>query len=109
MINKSTLGAIIGALGASFVAALCCSPLLIAFFGIGSALLSYISFFAIYRSYFIVIVVLLLGYSFYKLYMKPPPCGVDASCISPKMLSTQRWLFWITTIISIALLSIPPC
>ena len=108
MINKSTWGALIGALGSSFLASLCCiGPLLLVAFGVGGAGASYVTFFAPYRSYIIVFVILSLGYSFYKLYIKSPSCGVGAICISPKMLFIQRGIFWIITILSIALLTLP--
>ena len=109
MINKTTWGALIGALGATFVAALCCSPLLIIFFGVGGVLASYITFFVVYRPYIVLLVGASLGYSFYKLYIKPPPCGVGAACLSPTMLTIQRWIFWIISIISIVILSLPTC
>lgn len=108
MSNKSTWGALIGALGSSFLASLCClSPLLIATLGAGGAWASYSTFFEPYRPYMIAFVMLLFGYSFYKLYIKPPPCGVGASCISLKMLLIQRGLFWIIVAISIALIAFP--
>lgn len=108
MINKFTWGALIGALGASFLASICCiGPLLLVTLGVGGA--GYITFFAPYRPYIIVLVVLSLSYLFYKLYITPPHCGFEASCISPKKLSIQRWIFWIITILSITLLYFSSC
>ncbi|MBY0273316.1 MAG: mercury transporter MerT [Alphaproteobacteria bacterium] len=108
MKNKSIWGTLIGALGSSFLASLCCiGPWLILTVGIGGTWATYIGFFEPYRPYMIVFVMLLFGYSFYKLYMKPPPCGVGAACISPKVLFIQRGIFWIIVVISIALLAFP--
>ena len=108
MKNKSIWGALIGALGSSFLASLCClGPLLIATLGAGGAWASYIGIFELYRPYMIAIVIFLFGYSFYKLYIKPPACGIGAACISPKVLFIQRGIFWIIVVISIALLAFP--
>lgn len=110
MINKFTWGSLIVALGTSFLASVCCvcciGPLLFAL-GVGGVGTGYITLFAPYRPYIIMLVVLSLGYSFYKLYIKPPPCGVGYTCISSKTLSIQRGIFWIISIISIALLAFP--
>ncbi|MBS0271192.1 MAG: mercury transporter MerT [Proteobacteria bacterium] len=108
MSNKSTWGALIGALGSSFLASLCClGPLLIATLGAGGAWASYSTVFEPYRPYMIIFVGLALCYSFYKLYIKPPPCGVGAACISPKMLLIQRGIFWIIVAVSFALITFP--
>lgn len=108
MSNKSTWEALIGALGSSFLASLCClSPLLIATLGLGGAWSSYSTVFEPYRPYMIVFVGSLLGYSFYKLYIKPPPCGVGVACISPKILLIQRVMFWIIVAVSFALITFP--
>jgi mercuric ion transport protein len=113
MINKFTWRALIGVLGASFLASVCCvcciGPLLLVALGVGGAGAGYITFFAPYRPYIIVLVVLSLSYSFYKLYINPPHCGFEASCISPKKLSIQRWIFWIITILSIGFLYFSTC
>jgi len=108
MINKSTWGALIGALGSSFLASVCCiGPLLLVALGAGGAWASYVTFFESYRPYMIGFVALLFCYSFYKLYIKPPPCGVGHACISSRMLLIQRWVFWIIVVISIALIAFP--
>ena len=108
MISKSIWGALIGALGSSFLASLCCiGPLLVIALGVGGTGATYVTFFAPYRPYIIVLVVLSLGYSFYKLYIKPPSYEVDATCISPKMCFIQRGIFWIIAILSVLLLAFP--
>lgn len=108
MNNKSTWGALLSAVGTSFLASLCClGPLLIVSLGAGGAWASYTTFFEPYRPYMMGLVGILLCYSFYKLYIKPPTCGIGGACISPKMLLIQRALFWIITAISIAFLTFP--
>ena len=108
MNNKSTWGALLGAIGSSFLASLCClGPLLIVSLGAGGAWASYTTLFEPYRPYMMAFVGLLLCYSFYKLYIKPPPCGVGGACVSPKLLFIQRVLFWIIAATSIAFLTFP--
>lgn len=110
MIHKFTWGALIGALGASFLASVCCiGPLLLVALGVGGAGAGYLTFFAPYRPYIIVLVVLSLGYSYYKLYINPSPspCEIGFTCTVPKMLFFQRVIFWIITILSIVLLALP--
>lgn len=108
MNTKSNWGALLGAVGTSFLASLCClGPLLIVSLGAGGAWASYTTFFEPYRPYLMVFVGLLLSYSFYKLYIKPPVCGIGGACVSPKMLLIQRISFWAISVISIAFLAFP--
>jgi mercuric ion transport protein len=108
MKNKSIWGTLIGALGSSFLASLCCiGPWLVIILGSGGIWTSYIGIFEPYHPYMIVFVMLLFGYSFYKLYIKPPVCVIGAICISPRMLIIQRVMFWIILAISIVLLAFP--
>lgn len=108
MSNKSGWGSITGALGASLLASLCCiGPLIIVSLGAGGVWASYAFIFEPYRPYLIALVAVLFGYAYYKLYINPPPCGIEAGCISPRMFFIQRVIFWIILAISIALITFP--
>lgn len=104
----STLGALIVALGSSFLASLCCiGPLLVVVLGAGGAWSSYITFFVPYRPYIISFVVMVLACTFYKLYLRPPVCKVNKACAHPNTLFIQKMIFWIISTLSTALLAFP--
>lgn len=112
MNNKLTWAALTGALGSSFLAffvTLCCGGpvLLLLALGIGGVWASYFTFFEPYLPYIFALIFCLYGYSFYKLYINPPPCGEGSGCISQKMLFYQRLIFWVILTISIVLLAFP--
>lgn len=98
-VSRSLLGATLAALMAS----LCCIvPLLFLLFGISGIGLSTLTRFEPLRPYAIGITFLLLGFAFWQLYIRPRRC---TTCTQPPRW--QRGLFWIVTLFSIGLLSVP--
>ncbi len=108
MSNKSTWLTFLGALGTSLTAGLCCiGPLVVVSLGLGGAWLSAVNVFTPYRNYLIVLTLVMLGYSFFRLYIKPPACGEGEGCILPRTLVLQRTLFWIITILALSFMTFP--
>ncbi len=101
---SSTVAAALAAIGAS----LCCiAPLVLIALGIGGAWVSYLTALEPYRPIFIGITLLFLFLAFRKLYIIPRQCAPEDACAIPTVLRNQRIIFWIVTVLLIALLTFP--
>lgn len=101
---STTLAAGLAAIGAS----LCCiGPLVLLALGIGGTWISYLAALEPYRPIFVGITLVFLFFAFRKLYLVPRQCAPDDSCASPRVLRNQRIIFWLVTVMLIALLTFP--
>lgn len=102
--KRSMIAAIIAAIGAS----LCCiGPLVLLGLGIGGTWISNLTALEPYRPIFIGITLVFLFMAFRKLYLIPPQCSPDDACAVPSTLRNQRIIFWVVTVLMIALLTFP--
>ena len=102
--NGSMIAAVIAAIGAS----LCCiGPLVLLALGIGGAWISYLTALEPYRPIFIGVVLLFLFLAFRKLYLVPVTCAPGDACAVAATRRNQRIIFWIVTLLLIALLTFP--
>ncbi len=91
--KKSIWIALVGSIFSALVSSICCiGPLIIMTLGIGSVWMSDIMIFSAYRPFFIILAVLSLSYSFYKLYFKSD-CKIGEKCAMPPSLRIQRIIF----------------
>lgn len=102
--NRSLLLAIVAGLGAS---ACCIGPLLLLSLGLGGAWVGNLTAMEPYSGYFTAVALVILGVVFHKLYIAPQKCEEGTICANPKVLKNQRTLFWIVSIILIAMMSFP--
>lgn len=90
---KTTLvGGVFTGIGAS---ACCLGPFLLLSMGIGGAWIGNLTALEPYRPVFIVLTVLFLGWTFWKLYLVPQSCAVGDDCIADRTRKVQRILFWV--------------
>jgi mercuric ion transport protein len=102
--NGSMIAAAIAAIGAS----LCCiGPLVLLTLGISGAWISYLTALEPYRFIFIGITLLFLGLAFRKLYLVPQQCAPGDNCALPATRRNQRIIFWIVSVLLVALLTFP--
>ena len=102
----------LGAVGAAFLASLCCvGPLLFVTLGVGAGLASR---FEPLRPVFMVLTLALLAVGFYAVYGKKPAaaedgaaCGPDGSCAVPRDQTRDRVLLWIATVLAVVMLTFP--
>ncbi len=102
--NRSMTTAVLAAIGASVC---CVGPLVLLTLGIGGAWISYLTALEPYRPIFIGITLVFLFLAFRKLYLIPRQCAADEACAIPRTLRNQRIIFWVVTVILIALLTFP--
>lgn len=102
--NRSMLTAVLAAIGASVC---CVGPLVLLALGIGGTWISTLTALEPYRPIFIGITLVFLFLAFRKLYLIPRQCAPDEACAVPTTLRNQRIIFWIVTILLIALLAFP--
>ncbi len=101
-VNKTLIGGVLAGIGAS----LCCvGPLVLLSLGVSGAWIGNLSAMQTYRPFFILLTLLFLGLAFRKLYLKPARCAVDAPCADPGVLRRQRLVFWIVSLLVIALIT----
>lgn len=102
--------ATVGAIGAAFLASLCCiGPLVFVAFGVGAGLASA---FEPLRPLFTALTVGLLAIGFYVVYGKrsnanAAACGPDGSCVVPRSRRRDKVLLWVATVVALVLLSFP--
>ena len=114
--SRGGLFAALGAVGAAFLASLCCvGPLVFVAFGVGAGLAST---FEPLRPIFTVLTVALLGLGFYIVYgrrsvMSPAirerteDGGLQGACALPHHRTRDRWLLWVATVLALVFLTFP--
>lgn len=101
---SSTVAAGLAAIGAS----LCCiGPLVLIALGIGGTWVSYLTALEPYRPIFVGITLIFLFLAFRKLYITPRQCAPEDTCAIPTVLRNQRIIFWLVTVLLVALLTFP--
>lgn len=106
--NTRNTGSIIAATLAAIGASLCCvGPLVLLMLGIGGTWISTLASLEPYRPVFIGITLIFLFLAFRKLYIVPRQCAPEDACALPATLRNQRIIFWVVTVVLIALLSFP--
>jgi len=106
--SKFKNGSMIAAVIAAFGASLCCvGPLVLLALGIGGTWIGSLAALEPYRPIFIGITLVFLFLAFRKLYIVPRQCAPDDACAVPATLRNQRIVFWIVTVVLIALLTFP--
>lgn len=99
---------LVGGVLAAIVASLCCvGPLVLLSLGVGGAWVSNLTAMTPYRPIFIGITLLFLGLAFRKLYLVPQVCKPGTPCANPSTRRNQRVLFWIVSVILMALIGFP--
>lgn len=102
--NRSMIAAVIAAIGAS----LCCvGPLVLLALGISGTWISNLTALEPYRPIFTGITLIFLFLAFRKLYLLPRQCAPDDACAIPGTLRNQRIIFWVVSILLVALLTFP--
>ncbi len=102
--NRSMIAAVIAAVGASVC---CVGPLVLLALGIGGTWISNLTALEPYRPIFMGITLVFLFLAFRKLYLAPATCAPDAACASPATQRNQRIIFWMVTVLLLALLAFP--
>jgi mercuric ion transport protein len=88
--NASSVGVIVTSI---FATSCCIGPALFVVFGTSTGFLGKLTFLSPFRPYFFIIAPMLLGYSFWSLYLKKPECE---KCVENKRSRTiARSLFWL--------------
>ncbi len=103
------LAAAAGAIGAAFLASLCCvGPLVFVAFGVGAGLAST---FEPLRPLFTFLTVALLAVGFYVVYGKQPAataaCGPDGSCAVSRDRTRDKVLLWVAAVVALVFLTFP--
>jgi len=102
--NRPLLLAIVAGIGAS---ACCIGPLLLLSLGLGGAWVGNLTAMEPYSGYFTAITFVILAVVFHKLYVATKQCDEGEACGNPKILENQRIIFWVVSIILIAMMSFP--
>ncbi|WP_244946910.1 mercuric transporter MerT family protein [Legionella israelensis] len=105
---KLANGSLIGAIIAGIAASLCCvGPLVLLALGISGAWISTLTHLEFLRPFGIAITLFFLVLVFWKLYITPRRCSVDQLCGKPTGLRSYRIIFWVVTVLLLALLAFP--
>ena len=97
-----------GSILAGFAASACCAgPLLFLSLGLGGSWLSTFSKLEPLRPVFIVVALAFLALSYRRLYLVPRQCETGEACALDPGLKVQRRVFWITTVVVLAVITFP--
>ncbi len=102
--GRSLIAATLAAIGAS---ACCVGPLVLVGLGLGGAWIGNLTALEPYRPIFIAVVLLFLFLAFRRLYLVPVTCTPGDPCAATKTRRNQRILFWIVTVLLLALIAFP--
>ncbi|MCI0653566.1 MAG: hypothetical protein L0Y38_04710 [Methylococcaceae bacterium] len=98
------IGAVLAAIGAS---ACCIGPLVLVSLGIGGAWMSTLTSMEAARPIFLIATLIFIGLAFRRLYLLPDRCEAGEACASASVTRNQRILFWVGSVILIALIAFP--
>ncbi len=104
------LAAALAAIGAAFLASLCCvGPLVFVAFGVGAGIAST---FEPLRPLFTILTVALLSVGFYVVYGKRPvgtttSAALEGTCAVSRHRTRDKMLLWVATIIAVVFLTFP--
>jgi mercuric ion transport protein len=96
-----------GTLTAIGASACCLLPLILLTLGIGGSWLSSLSLLEPYRPLFIGATLLLLAFSFHRIYLAPRLGDPGSSCAPRNAIKRLRLAFWITSTIALGLIALP--
>lgn len=92
---------------AAIAASVCCvGTLVLLALGIGGAWIGNLTALEPYRPVFIGATVLFFGLAFRKLYLERQACAAGAECADPLTLRRQRSVFWVVSVLMLALLAV---
>ena len=87
----------VGVIVAALLAATCCiGPVVFVLFGASFAFLGKLSFMEAFRPYFLGLAGLMVGYSFWKLYLKKTDCACPADI---RIRRISRLIFWVGLVV----------
>lgn len=106
--NRTSIITVIAAALAAIGASLCCiGPLVLLALGVGGTWISNLAALEPYRPVFVGITLVFLFLAFRKLYLVPRQCAPGDACAIPSTLRNQRIIFWVVSVLLIALLTFP--
>ena len=93
---------------AGVLASACCvGPLVLASVGLGSIVAGIVATFNPLRPVFILIALAALGFAGWKIYRRPEACAAGSVCVVPRRDRFYKALFWVVTLIVLALITFP--
>ena len=103
-----TAGSLAGGVIAAIVASVCCvGPLVLVTLGVGGAWIAQLTAFDAVRPVFIGVTFIFLGLAFHRLYLAPQVCEPGTICADPRTVRRQRAVFWIVSVLLLALIAFP--
>ena len=105
---KSNKVSLFAAIATAMGASVCCvGPLVLLALGIGGSWISTLTALEPYRHILIVITLIFLFLAFRKLYLVRRQCLLEDLCAQSSTVKVQRIIFWLVSILVIALLTFP--
>ena len=101
--NAAVAAGAVSALGASTC---CVLPFALVSMGFGGTWVARLRALEQFQWIFIGLAAAAFGYAFYRLYLRPAPCGPELAC-TPAMRRHQRVAFWVTLVSAKAVLLAP--
>ena len=108
MAALSAKGSLVAGALAAIGASVCCvGPLVLLALGIGGAWIGSLTALEPYRPIFIGMTLVFVGLAFRRLYLLPQACEPGTLCANPQIIRRQRLIFWLLTMLLLALLAVP--
>jgi len=101
-------GSLIASVIAGITASACCiGPFVLLTLGVSGSWIGNLAALEPLRPVFIGITAIFLGLAFRKLYLVPQSCDINSPCENPSYLRKQRLIFWVVTVVVIAVIAFP--
>ncbi len=102
--RRPLLVAALAAIGAS---SCCAGPLILLSLGISGSWIGNLSAMEPLRPWLMGATLIFLGLAFRKLYLQPQVCAIGSDCADPKVNKRQRVIFWLVSIVVVAVVAFP--
>jgi len=101
-------GPLIAGLLAGLTASACCAgPLILLMLGISGSWIGNLSAIEPIRPLFILLAIVFLGLAYRKIFMQAKSCNTGAACATTQGKQSQKFLFWLTSLIVLLSISFP--
>ena len=108
MLKNSTSWSMIGGTAAAIGASLCCvGPLILLLLGVSGTWISGLTALEPYRPLFIIVVLMLFGFSGWQLFKPTRQCELDEACAAPAVRFRRQVIYGVTLTIALIMTSSP--
>jgi mercuric ion transport protein len=105
--SPETASIFVGTVSALGALACCVLPLVLVSIGVGGAWVAQLRALERFFPVFAGVAVAAFAFVFYRMYVRPAPCGPDTACAAPQTRRRYQITFWAALVLAAGLMGLP--